>query len=234
MNRFFTNVSTKAEGDVYSVLLDGRALKTPAKVPLHLPTKALAEAIADEWDRQPEKIEPALMPLMQTATTAIDRVATQRERVIEDIVAYGGSDLLCYRAAHPMSLVAKQSAAWDPVLDWIGERHQVTLHVTNNIAHVAQPPEALEKMAAVVATQNNMTLAPLYNITSLCGSLVVALGVLDGRLTAEEAFNISELDETHTMEFWGADAEAVTRRKNNKESLIASTRFLQLCDIIIA
>ena len=232
MKRFFTDVSIKAEGDDYSILLDDRPIKTPAKSPLRLPTKALAEAIADEWDRQQEKIVPATMPLMQSAATAIDRVRPQREKVIADIAAYGATDLVCYRASHPQNLVVRQAEAWDPLLDWIRVRHDVLLNVGAGISHIQQPPESLEKMTAVVVAQKDMTLAPLYNITALCGSLVVALAVLDGHVTGEEAFDISELDETHVMEFWGTDAEAMTRRKNNKESLLASTRFLQLCGII--
>ncbi|MCF8466199.1 MAG: hypothetical protein K9G33_02240 [Sneathiella sp.] len=232
MKRFFTNVAIKEDGDAYSVLLDGREIKTPAKAPLRLPTKALADAIAEEWDRQEEKISPATMPLMQAAATAIDRVCPQREKVIEDITAYGGSDLVCYRATHPESLIAKQAAAWDPMLDWARNRHGVILKVGQGIAHIPQTPEALANMKAVVEAQKDMTLAPLYNITALCGSLVIALAVLDGHVGATDAFEISELDETHTMELWGTDAEALARCKNNKESLIASTRFLQLSGII--
>jgi chaperone required for assembly of F1-ATPase len=232
MNRFFENVTVEEAGEGFIVLLDGRPIKTPAKTTVLLPTRAAANGIAEEWDSQSEKIEPATMPLMQTAATAIDRVATQRQKVIEDIVSFGGTDLVCYRASYPKNLVAKQLEAWDPLLSWINDRHQIILKTTDSIAHIAQSSDALEKMAIIVRAQNDMTLAPLYNITSLCGSLVIALAVIDGRLTAEEAFEISELEETHTMELWGEDAEAVKRRNNNKESLIASIRFLQLCGII--
>lgn len=232
MKRFYNRVTAEEEGGGYSVFLDGRVIKTPAKAHLRLPTRALAEAIAGEWDAQSEKIDPANMPLMQAAATVIDRVTPQREKVIDEIASYGGTDLVCYRASHPPSLVEKQSAAWDPMLAWINKRHQVSLHVVEGIMHIQQPEESLAKMRALVSGQQDMTLAPLYNMTSLCGSLVIALAVLDGRITAEDAFEISEIDETHTMEFWGSDAEAVKRRKNNKESLAASARFLQLSGII--
>ncbi|MDF2367874.1 ATP12 family chaperone protein [Sneathiella sp.] len=232
MKRFYKKVTAEKEGGAYSVQLDGRVIKTPAKAHLRLPTRALAEAIAEEWDAQVTDIDPSSMPLMQAAATAIDRVTPQRDKVIEEIAGYGGTDLVCYRASHPMSLVAKQSAAWDPMLEWIETRHKVTLEACQGIMHIQQPEEALTKMRDVVVAQNDMTLAPLYNITSLCGSLVIALAVLDGHVTAEEAFDISELDETHVMEFWGSDAEAVNRRNNNKKSLAASERFLQLSGII--
>ncbi len=232
MNRIFKEVTVDRVGDAYVILLDGRAIKTPAKSPLLLPTRELAEAIAEEWDRQDAKIDPSSMPFMQAAATAIDRVTPQREKVVQDIVAYGGTDLVCYRAKYPESLVAKQSAAWDPLLEWIESRHQVSLKTTNSIAHITQSEEALTKMAQIVGAQKDMTLPPLYNITALCGSLVVALAVLDGHINADEAFEISELDETHVMELWGADAEAMERRKNNKESLAASRRFLELSGII--
>ncbi|MEX1035618.1 MAG: ATP12 family protein [Sneathiella sp.] len=232
MKRFYKTVTAEEEGGAYSVRLDGRVIRTPAKAHLRLPTQALAEAIAGEWDAQSEEINPANMPLMQAAATAIDRVIPQREKVIAEISAYGGTDLVCYRASHPALLVEKQAVAWDPMLEWIKARHQVSLKVTEGIIHIPQSEEALLRMRALVSAQKDMTLAPLYNMTSLCGSLVIALAVLDGRITAEEAFEISEIDETHVMEFWGSDAEAVARRKNNKESLAASARFLQLSGII--
>lgn len=232
MKRFYKEVTAEEEGGAYSVLLDGRVIKTPAKAHLRLPTHALAEAIAEEWDAQETEIRPSKMPLMQAAATAIDRVTPQRDKVVDEISNFGETDLVCYRATYPTSLVAKQSAAWDPMLNWIEARHQVTLKVCEGVMHIPQPPEALEKMRSVVAAQNDMTLAPLHNITSLCGSLVIALAALDGHITAEKAFEISELDETHVMEFWGADAEAVNRRNKNKESLAASVRFLKLSGII--
>ena len=232
MKRFYKKVTAEEEGGTYSVRLDGRVIKTPAKVHLHLPTHALAVAIAEEWDAQVTDIDPTAMPLMQAAATAIDRVTPQRDKVIEEIVAYGGTDLVCYRATHPQNLVERQNAAWDPMLEWIEARHRVSLKTCQGIMHIQQPEEALARMRDVVAVQSDMTLAPLYNITSLCGSLVIALAVLDGHITAEEAFEISELDETHVMEFWGSDAEAVKRRTKNKESLAASARFLKLSGII--
>ncbi|MAL79810.1 MAG: ATPase [Sneathiella sp.] len=228
MKRFYKEVTAEERDGGFCVLLDGRMIKTPAKAGLHLPTRALAEAIAAEWDAQGAELVPASMPLMQAAATVIDRVTTQREKVIDDIAAYGGSDLVCYRATHPEGLVARQRAAWDPMLDWLKNRHGVTLHVAEGVMHIPQPPQSLSALRAVVAAQGDMALAPLYNMTSLCGSLVIALAVLDGHLSADQAFEISELDETHVMEHWGADAEAVKRRENNKESLAASARFLTL------
>ncbi|MEH6547047.1 MAG: ATP12 family chaperone protein, partial [Sneathiella sp.] len=122
MKRFYENVTVDKAEAGYSIRLDKRPIKTPAKAPVFLPTEALAEAIADEWRSQKDKVEPAAMPLMQAAATAIDRVMTQRQKVIVDIVAYGGTDLICYRATYPASLIAKQSDAWDPLIDWIKSR----------------------------------------------------------------------------------------------------------------
>ncbi|PHQ70564.1 MAG: ATPase, partial [Sneathiella sp.] len=121
---------------------------------------------------------------------------------------------------------------WDPLIRWIADRHQLSLKITDDVAHIEQDPDVLQKMATVVGAQEDMTLAPLYNITALCGSLVIGLAVLDGHITAETAFEAGEIDETHIMEQWGEDEEALTRRKNNKESLMASVRFLQLCGIV--
>lgn len=228
MKRFYKKVTAEAWDGGFRVLLDGRMIRTPGKAALLLPTQALADAIAAEWDAQGEEIHPASMPLMQTAATAIDRVTPQRERVIDEISAYGGSDLVCYRATHPESLVARQAEAWDPVLAWLRERHGVELKVGEGVMHIPQSPKALATLRSVVAAQTDMVLAPLYNITALAGSLAIALAVLERRLTADQAFEISELDEAYVMETWGTDREAMIRRKNNKESMAASVRFLEL------
>ncbi len=230
MKRFYKQASSGEVDGGFTVLLDGRAIKTPAKAALVLPSEKLADAVAAEWDAQEEEVAPQTMPLMRYAATAIDRVTPQRQQVIDDLSAYGETDLVCYRATYPERLVTKQSEAWDPLVSWIQEAHDVKLKIVDGVGYVAQDPKSLQKMKAVLEQQSDLQLAAIHDIVSLSGSLVVCLAVLAGKLGAEEAFEISELDETHVIEEWGEDAEAAERRTNNKASLVSAVEFLRLCD----
>ncbi|MBE7636785.1 ATPase [Sneathiella sp. P13V-1] len=230
MKRFYKQATSGEVEEGFTVLLDGRAIKTPAKAPLVLPSVALADAIAAEWDAQEEDVAPKTMPLMRYAATAIDRVTPQRQQVIDDLAAYGETDLVCYRATYPEKLVSKQREAWDPLVDWVREAHDAELTVVEGVGYVAQDPKSLQQMKAVLEAQSDLQLAAIHDIVSLSGSLVVSLAVMAGKLDAEEAFEISELDETHVVEEWGEDSEAAERRINNKASLVSAVEFLKLCD----
>ena len=230
MKRFYKQATSGEIEGGFTVLLDGRAIKTPAKAALVLPSVALADAIAAEWDAQEEEVAPQTMPLMRYAATAIDRVTPQRQQVIDDLSAYGETDLVCYRATYPEKLVNKQSEAWDPLVEWVKEAHDVKLTVVDGVGYVAQDPKSLQQMKSVLEAQSDLQLAAIHDIVSLSGSLVVSLAVMAGKLDAEEAFEISELDETHVIEEWGEDSEAADRRTNNKASLVSAVEFLKLCD----
>ncbi|WP_169568547.1 ATP12 family chaperone protein [Sneathiella limimaris] len=230
MKRFYKRVETGPVDDGFTVFLDGRPIKTPAKEKLILPNSDLADEIASEWDAQAEKVDPFSMPSMRYAATAIDRVTPQRDKVISEISGFGETDLLCYRATYPEQLVDRQSKAWDPWLEWLANTHGVRLNVTSGVGYVQQYPSALKKMSDIVASQTDLHLAALHDVVSLTGSLVLTLAALDQKLDADQAFDISELDETHVIEQWGEDAEQTKRRKNNKLSLTAAIRFLELCD----
>ncbi|WP_169546147.1 ATP12 family chaperone protein [Sneathiella aquimaris] len=230
MKRFYEKAEAGSLESGMTVLLDGRPIKTPAKEKLLLPSEQMAVAIANEWDAQDEKVDPSTMPCMQYAATAIDRVTTQRDAVIDEICGYGGTDLVCYRASYPAPLVKKQSKAWDPLLEWIKNEHDISLKTTTGLSHVKQDEAALERFRDLVQARNDFELAAIHTIVSLTGSMVVTLAVTDGHLDGEMAFEVSELDETHVIEEWGEDAEAALRRKNNKQSLLNAIRFLTLCD----
>lgn len=230
MKRFYKSAEIAAHKDAYTVLLDSRPIKTPAKAELLLPTEALALSIAAEWDAQEETVEPLTMPSMRYAATAIDRVVPQREAVIAEITGFGETDLVCYRATFPEHLVKAQSDAWDPLVKWIDEIHQVQLKVIKGVGYTPQDPAAVLKMKSIIEAQSDLHLAAVHDVVSLTGSLVVTLAVLARQITAQDAFEISELDETHVIEQWGEDAEQVRRRSNNKTSLMAAAKFLELCD----
>ena len=228
MKRVYRTVTCGPVKGGWGVALDGRALRTPGRAQLVLPSQALAEAIAAEWEAQPNEILPATMPLFRLAATAIDRTAPQRDRVAGEIAGYAGTDLVCYRADQPPALAALQQASWQPLLDWVRQRYDAALAVTSGILPAQQSPAALNAFAAAVAAHDDFPLTALHALTTACGSLVIALAVLEGRLDAGEAFAASQLDETYQSEAWGKDAEAEARRQVLAADIAASARFLAL------
>ena len=232
MKRFYKETSVEAapEGEGHRVLLDGRPMRTPAKAVLLLPNAQLAEAIAAEWAAVPEaaEINVAHLPLTRLAATGLDRVGSQREKVIEDTAKYAASDMLCYRAAQPATLVERQLRRWQPLLDWAAARHGAQLVVVEGLTFTEQPAEALRALRAAVAAHSDFGLSALYNLTHISGSVVLALAVADGWLSAEDAFAAAQLDDLYQVERWGADPIATRRHEGIRADIEAGTRFLAL------
>ncbi len=227
--RFWTAAEALACDGGFTVLLDGRAVKTPAKAALVVPTLAMAQAIAAEWDAQTGEVRPATMPVTRAANSAIDKIIPQRDEVVEIIAAYGQSDLLCYRAIGPAALVERQAAGWDPVLHWAAEALGAQLVATAGVMHVAQPPEALARLTARVAGMTEFQLAGLHDLVAISGSLVLALAVTERRLTPEEAWALSRIDENWQIEQWGADEEAAEMEAFRHVAFNDASRFYALC-----
>jgi chaperone required for assembly of F1-ATPase len=228
MKRVYKSVTARAVEDGWGVALDGRPLRTPAKRDLLVPSARLAIAIAAEWDAQDPDIHPETMPLTRLATTAIDRTAEKRAEIAAEVANYAGTDLVCYRANHPPALVARQEAAWQPLIDWAAGRYDAGLAVTSSIVPLAQSPASLKIFAGVVGALDDFRLTALQAATAACGSLVIALALHEGRLDADAAFAASQLDETFQIEGWGEDAEATQRRIALAADIQATARFLDL------
>jgi chaperone required for assembly of F1-ATPase len=231
MNRvakFYKTVAVGDEDGAFVVRLDGRPVKTPARALLALPTLKLAEAVAEEWRSQEETLDPTTMPLTRMAYAAIDTVSQHRARIADEILGYGGSDLLCYRAEAPQALVARQVEAWNPLLDWAAERFGARLAVGAGIAFVEQSKESRDAFAVAITARDDFALVALHGAASLTGSLVLGLALAEERLSAEEAFALSRLDETFQSEAWGRDAEAEARGARLGRELAAIERFLRL------
>ncbi len=228
MKRVYKNVAARPVEGGWGVALDGRPMRTPGKTALVLPNAALAAAVAAEWDAQREEIRPATMPLTRLAATAIDRTAPQRDLVVDEIADYAGTDLVCYRADHPPALAARQQMVWQPLIDWATARFDAALAITTGIVPARQPPATLRAFAAIVAAQDEFRLTVLHSLTAACGSLVIALALLEGRLDAAAAFAASQLDETFQIEAWGEDAEAAARRRAVAADIAAAARFIAL------
>jgi chaperone required for assembly of F1-ATPase len=211
MKRFYKDVSIAPAEGGFAVLLDGKPVKTPARHALTLPTETLASAIAAEWREQGTEIVTTSMPLLRLANTVIDGIAANREQVIAAILRFGDNDLLCYRAHQPPDLVARQHAGWDPVLDWVSQRHGAQMRVSQGLDHVDHSPQTLAALRRPLEGLDAFTLGAMHVIASVTGSLVLALAVLDEALSGARAFELSRLDETYQAEKWGQDAEAAKR-----------------------
>jgi chaperone required for assembly of F1-ATPase len=230
MKRFYENAGIAAADGGFAILLDGRAVKTPARAALAVPTRALADAIAAEWTAQGETIDPRSMPLTGLANAAIDRVRPDPAMFARDIAAYGESDLLCYRADGPAELAARQAAAWEPLLEWARARFDVAFEVTAGIVHRAQPPATIARLAGAVAARDPFALAALHPLTTIGGSLVATLAVAEGAIRPDDAFAVTHLDELWQAERWGEDALALAARDLRRRDFAAAAAFLALAE----
>jgi chaperone required for assembly of F1-ATPase len=226
--RFWTEAAVTALDDGWGVTLDGRPLRTPARALLTAPTRAAAEACAAEWSAQPETYDPATMPVTRALNSAVDRVAPQFAAVAAEVAAYGGTDLLCYRAPAPQELADRQAEAWDPWLDWARTRHGAPLVCVAGVIHTPQPPESLSRLAAAVAPLDSWRLTALHELTALSGSLILGLAVEEGALDAEKAWKISRLDEDWQIAQWGEDAEAAETAARKAADFAAAARLAAL------
>ena len=211
----------------FAVRLDGRAVRTPARRVLQVPVRALAEALAAEWNAQEEVIDPAKMPLTRLANSIIDGVATAPEAVAAEIEKYLASDLIVYRATSPQGLVERQAHAWNPLFDWARESLGADFVIAQGVTFVAQPAAALAVAGAAIP-RDPWLLGALSAVTTLTGSALIGLALLSGRLSAEEAWAAAHVDEDWNMERWGRDPIALERRAGQLAELQAAAQLLSL------
>lgn len=227
--RFWTTASAVPVEGGFTIHLDSRPVKTPLKAPLILPTEGLAGAVAAEWLAQTGKVRPETMPFTRTANSAIDKVVPQFGEVAAMLSAYGGSDLLCYRAEAPEGLVARQAAAWDPLLHWAATALDAPLTATAGVIHIDQPKASLARLDVLVRDLTPFELAAFHDLVALSGSLVLALAVTKGRLGADAAWRLSRLDEEWQIEAWGQDEEAAELTEVKHLAFLQANRFFGLC-----
>lgn len=206
--RFWKAVQVEPSEGGFAVKLDARPVKTPAKAPLLVPNKAFAKRVAAEWESVEEEIDPASMRYTRAANAAIDKVAIQHREVADMMAAYGGTDLLCYRAPDPAELIARQIEAWDPLLDWAAETMGARLKTTQGVLPITQDEAALEPLRARVHGLTAFELTAFHDLVTISGSLIIALGVIDKRIDAPFGWSVSRIDETYQEEQWGEDEEA--------------------------
>ncbi len=228
MKRFWTTAAV-VEGDGgWGIALDGRPLKTPARATLAVRERDLAEAIAVEWDRCGEELDPAAMPLTGLANAAIDHVVPHPTRFAADLARYAEGDLLCYRAEAPPTLIEAQAEQWDPLLDWARRRFEVEFEVTTGVIHLPQPALTVERLRGAVALLDPFRLAALSPIVTIGGSLVAGLALIERAFPVETLWDAVSLDDRWQLEHWGADADAVAALAAKHRDFLAAARFLDL------
>ena len=230
MKRFWKSAAVVGLDGGYAVELDGRPVKTPARAELAVPTSALAEAIAAEWNGSADEVDPRAMPLTGLANAAIDRVAADKDAFAADLARYGESDLTCYRAEGPETLVKRQAESWDALLGWARRRYDVDFATCSGVMHVTQPEETVRKLGHAVASLDSFHLAGLAPLVTIGGSLVAGLAVLEKMMPASEAWEAVSLDDRWQMEQWGGDAEAEEALDARRRYFLAGARFLELLD----
>jgi chaperone required for assembly of F1-ATPase len=225
MKRFWKEVAVTAD---LGIALDSRPVRTPGRVPLALPTPALADAVAAEWRAVGDTLEPRAMPLTGLANAAIDRVAPDPAAFARGIAAYGESDLLCYRADTPAELVALEAEAWNPPLAWAKARYDVHFEVVSGVLHQSQPPTTLTRLGEAVAALDPFALAPLSTIVSVTGSLVLGLALAERAIESAGAWDAADVDAAWQRRHWGEDALATAALAERRAAYDAAVRFLNL------
>lgn len=230
MRRFWKTARAAKSDGAWGVELDGKPLRTPARAPLTVPSEAIARAIAEEWNAAAETFDPRSMPLTGLANAARDRVAPDPATFAKGLAEYGESDLTCYRVEAPRALVSLQQEAWDPLLAWGRRRFDVDFRTTCGIVHLAQPSATTERLAQAVGSLDPFRLAGLSPLVTIGGSLLAALAVLEGAVTADQAWDAVTVDDRWHSEQWGSDAQAEQRLENRRRDFLAAAAFLQLLE----
>ncbi len=226
--RLYKDVKVEETAGGFVVKLDGRAMKTPAKQPLVIAVREIAEAVAMEWCAQEEEISQEAMPMMRFVCTSLDQVALQRSVVEVETAKYCETDLLCYRVKEPAELVRRQAVAWQPLLDWAGVRYGAQLSITSGITAIEQDADAIARLTTAVARESDLTLTGLQFAAAATGSLIISLALMEGEIDAERAWLTAHVDEHWQLERWGADEELSERLKNLRREISAVSNFLAL------
>lgn len=227
--RFWTEAIAEPCTGGFTVRLDARPVRTPAKAPMVLPSLVMAQAIAAEWDAQHGLVTPATMPCTRAANSAIDKVTPQFDEVAALLAAYGATDLLCYRATGPEPLIQRQAAAWDPLLAWSATALRAPLTATSGVIHIAQSDASLAALTAEVRALTPFQLAAFHDLVAISGSLVLALAITHRHLPASDAWTLSRIDEAWQAEQWGTDEDAAAQEALRRAAFLQADRFFALC-----
>lgn len=225
MKRFYSAAAVEEFDSGFGISLGGRPVRTPARAALRVPTRALAEALCEEWSAQGDHVDPLSMPLSQLANTAIDRMPDARRETVAELVRYGETDLLCYRAERPEALVAQQATLWQPLLDWLQRRHGIALRTVVGVLPQQQDPHMIARLERVIVAHDSFALTALHMGTTGAGSIAIGLAMMEGEISAEQAAAAAFLDVRHQIKQWGADEEAEARLAHGSADLALASRL---------
>tara|TARA_B100001094_G_C18052671_1_gene730879 strand:- start:319 stop:1038 length:720 start_codon:yes stop_codon:yes gene_type:complete len=228
IRRFYKEVNIVQRDNTFSIELDGQTVKTPSGQPQVMISEALAKAIAYEWSSQEKIVVPETMPMSGYANTAIDRIGKNRQSILKEMLSFAETDLLCYRIDEPKDLASRQKKHWQPLLDWAADTMGVELEVTVGILPVKQPVEAIEALAHRLQKLGDMELAGIASLTTICGSVILALALAVGKIDAKHAFNCSQLDQIYQNERWGVDEETGIHQLRLEKDIASAALFLSL------
>ena len=228
--RFWKNVHVVLSETGYFIKLDDKILKTPANKQMMLPTEALAKKVASEWGQQVEEIDPTTMPFTKSSNAALDKVSEQFEEVSSLLGEYGDTDLLYYRADSPPELQKRQKTGWDPIVKWAENTFKVQINCGTGIVYIPQNEKLFSEIRKKISNLSIFELTALYDMVSITGSLILGLAIINGRLSAEEAYQLSRIDEQWQLEQWGEDEEAQVASNQKNIAILHSEEFFALSD----
>lgn len=226
--RFWREAAVRPVDGGFEVRLDARPLRSPAKAPMILPTRQLAEVVAGEWQAQADIVDPLSMPFTRLANSALDRVVPQRAAVADAVARYGESDLVCYRAESPQELVDRQAAGWDPLIDWAAGAFDARLRPVAGVMFVPQPPDAVANLRDRVHALGAWPLTALHELVALSGSLVIGLAATHTDRSRAGLWAASRIDETYQAELWGTDPEAAANAEARASAFSRAAAFHDL------
>lgn len=225
--RFYERAEVLDKDGLYHVALDGRTARTPARNPLAVTSRAVAEALAQEWEAQSGSIDPARMPITRLVNSALDGVEAQQEAVRAEMLRYAGSDALCYRAGEPEALVALQNEVWGPILQASEQALGARFILAEGVMFAQQPAAVLDAVSRRLdAIPAPLALAGAHNVMTLTGSTVLTLALADGRLGPDETWGAAHLDEDYQIGVWGQDEETMERRALRRREFDAAVLLL--------
>ena len=223
--RFYKSVAVT---ETLGIALDGKAVKTPLKAPLILPNRALAEAVAAEWEAQIEVINPHAMPLTKLANTAIDRAVAEKSKIAAEILEFAGSDMVCYRAESPEGLVLRQTTHWDPIIAWARADLKASFVTVSTMTHKRQSTHALRALEGHITVLDPFSFVAVHNLTTLTGSALLAMMAATGSMSADAAWLAANVDEDWQIETWGKTQKPWRAGQGRFSEFSASVKFVNL------
>ena len=226
--RKWKNVSVQKSMIGFKIFLDKEELLTPKSNAFLMTSEKLATQVAKEWESQEKFLRPSTMRLTTFVNSAIDKVKEDYSLIVEDLLSYGETDLLCYKAESPKDLVELQNLHWDPILKWSAKDLGIRLRCFSGIKYQSQALKEIEKIRKILEKFDHFTLTAFSELVTISGSMLLALALYFNEVDVERAWHKSVLDEVWQASKWGYDEESTRVRKNKLDDFKFAFEFLSL------